>query len=67
MVKLASKKGNHLEGVGEINYLKWMKREIFVEIWLKLANGNRREAGNQKQVCEWYPKEATTSESQENS
>ena len=44
-----------------------MKREIFVEIWLKLANGNRREAGNQKQVCEWYPKEATTSESQENS
>ena len=43
-----------------------MKREILVEIWLKLANGNRREAENQKRVFEWYPKGGNTHESQEN-
>ena len=47
MVKLALKKGNHL-CVGKINYSKLMKREILVEIWLKLANGDCKEARNKK-------------------
>ena len=66
LVKLASKKGNDLKDVGEINYLKLMRREILVGIWLKSANGNRKKAKNQKRVCEWCPKGATTPESQEN-
>ena len=41
--------------VGKINYLKYMKREILVEIWLKLADGDRKEVKNQKRVFEWYP------------
>ena len=43
-----------------------MKREILVEIWLKSANGNCKEARNQKPVFEWYPKGGNTHESQEN-
>ena len=42
-----------------------MKREILVEIWLKSANGDRKEARNQKRVFEWYPKGGKTHESQE--
>ena len=43
-----------------------MKREILVEIWLKSANGARKEARNQEQVFEWYPKGGNAHESQEN-
>ena len=50
-----------------INYLKLMKREMLVEIWLKSANGDHKKAKNQKRVFEWYPKGATTHESQEKS
>ena len=38
--------------VHKINYLKLMKREISVEIWLKSAKGNHKEAKNQKGVFE---------------
>ena len=44
-----------------------MKREILVEIWPKPADGDRKEAKNQKRVFKWYPKEANMHESQENS
>ena len=30
-----------------------MKREILVEIWQKSANGNHKEATNQRRVFEW--------------
>ena len=53
--------------MGKINYLKLMKCEILVEIWLKSANGDRKEAKNQKRVFEWYSKVANMHESQENS
>ena len=35
------------QNVGNINYLKLMKREMLVEICLKLANGDRKAAKNQ--------------------
>ena len=44
-----------------------MKRELLVELWLRLANGDRKEAKNQKWVFEWYSKWANLHESQENS
>ena len=67
LVKLTSKKGNCLEDEGENNCLKLMKREILVEIWLKLANGDRKEVRNQKRVFEcWHPTGGNTHESQEN-
>ena len=44
-----------------------MKREILVEIWLKSADDDRKEAKTQKQVFEWYPKGANMHESQESS
>ena len=31
-----------------------MKREILVERWLKSANGDHKEAKNQKRIFEWY-------------
>ena len=43
-----------------------MKHEILIEIWLKSANGDRKETRNQKRVFEWYPKGGNTHESQEN-
>ena len=43
-----------------------MKHEILVEIWLKLANGDRKEAKNQKRVFEWYPKGENMYENWEN-
>ena len=43
-----------------------MKRETLVEIWLKSANCDRKEARNQKRVFELYPKGGNTHESQEN-
>ena len=44
-----------------------MKREILVEILLKSADGDHKEAKNQKQVFKWYPKEENMHESQKNS
>ena len=44
-----------------------MKREILVEIWPKLADGDRKEAKNQKRVFEWYSKGTNMHESQESS
>ena len=44
-----------------------MQREILAEIWLKSANGGRKEAKNKKRVFEWYLKGANTHDSQENS
>ena len=44
-----------------------MKREILVEIWLKSADGKRKEVKNQKRVFEWHPKGANMHESWENS
>ena len=43
---------------GKFKYLKLMNREILIEICLKSADGNRKEAENQKWVFEWYPKGA---------
>ena len=57
MVNLASKKVSHLSRIiAKINCLKLMKR--VVEIWLKLADGDRKEAKNQKRVFEWHSKGA---------
>ena len=47
VVKLASKKGKDLEDVVKINYLKLMKREILVEIWLKSTDDDHKEETNQ--------------------
>ena len=44
-----------------------MKREILVEMWLKSAVDDRKEAKNQKWVFEWNLKGANMHESQENS
>ena len=69
VVNLALKKQNHLDKmyVGMINYLKFMKRKIWVEIWINSVDGDHKEAKNQKRVFKWYPKEANMHESQENS
>ena len=42
-----------------------MKREILVEIWPKLADGDRKEAKNEKRVFEWCPEGAKNHENQE--
>ena len=59
-------KGNPLQDVRKINYLKLMKHEILIEIWLKLANNDHKETKNQKRAFEWYPKGANIHESQDN-
>ena len=43
------------------------KREILVEIWLKSADGDRKETKNHKRAFERYPKGANMHKSQENS
>ena len=65
--KFSIKERNRLEDVGNINYLKFMKRETLVDIWLKLADSDRKEAKNQKWVFEWYSKGANMHENHENS
>ena len=44
-----------------------MKCGILIETWLKSADGDHKEAKNQKQVFKWYPKEENMHESQKNS
>ena len=45
-IGIEKKETTYVKDVGEINYLKLMKREILVEIWLKPAKGDHREAKN---------------------
>ena len=66
--KFSIKRNKTTWDVGKINYLKCTKREILlVEIWLKSADANRKEAKNKKWVFWWYPKGANMHWSQENS
>ena len=64
VVNLASKKNT--QDVDKINYLKIMKRELLVEIWLKVGLW-QSQMRNKKRAIEWYPKGANMHESQENS